>query len=187
MTEPQDQRAHVFTAEGTTYEISPAQFLGIATGALGVRSLVEQLSLPSVAAAQRLVAMVRARDTTFRMTNVHDFAFRIGTALGMQGPYFVPECSKQDPQTWTCTIDGAPFTIGAAQYRAIMTGKVSAASLAAELLLPGPATAVKIIDMLRRHHITGPVRAAAYEMEFARVTRANNLRLAQAGQRAAEG
>lgn len=116
----------------------------------------------------------RYADTTFRMDNVHHYAREIGAALGVKGPYFF-DYRQPDPGHWTFSVAGQDYTIDARQYRQIVTRKITAEVLAADMLISRVGIAAQLCRMVSELTRTGAVRAMAFDMEVARVATARGL------------
>lgn len=117
----------------------------------------------------------RLADTTFRMSNVHAVAETIGARLGISGPYF-PDCYSEPQPGLLCVRIGAlTFPIDGALYKSIVTRAITAEQLKEDLIIDRLEVAEALCRTVRHLHRTGPVRARAFEWEFARVTRARNL------------
>src|SRR5262245_32827560 len=109
------------------------------------------------------------------MRNVHDVAELIGARLGISGPYF-PDCySEPQPGLLAVRVGSLTFAVNGTLYKAIVTRQVTVEELQEDLIIDRLDVAQKLYLTVQHLHRTGPVRARAFEWEFARVTRARNL------------
>ena len=109
------------------------------------------------------------------MQNVHAVAELIGKQLGIRGPYF-PDCySQPKPGLLSVRIGALTFAIDGPLYRSIVVRAITVEQLRENLIIDRPEVADALYKTVQHLHRTGPVRARAFEWEFARVAQARKL------------